>query len=362
MKPSATMTDVAKAAGVSKATVSNAFNRPHLLAPGLLERVEDAAREIGYFGPDPKGRILSSGRYGALGIVMPGVLGLSHSFENPYVRRFISGAASLCEERGVALTLISGTNGTRECGTRSALVDGFILHGVEQAEFIEPALRRRLPVVVIDYDPGPDVSSIQAENRAGGWLAARHLLQLGHRRITIVSTMYDDRSSVCHPPSGAARSLGAGFLYPTTGRIAGIADALNAAGLSIADLQIIEVSGFTRAQAHERGGIRMVFDRLKEATGIISLSGHLGLAVLDEARHRGIAVPSQLSVVSFGGGGEDEYSSPPLTVVRSPVFQKGRSAAQILLDGGPAQHLVLPYELVVRGSAAPPPASLPALS
>ena len=366
MKTSVTMTDVARAAGVSKGTVSNAFNRPDLLAPGLLERVREAAREVGYHGPDPKGRILSSGRYGALGVVMPGVLGISHSLENPYVRRFLSGVSSFCEERGTALTLVSGANGARECGARSALVDGFILHGIEQAEFIEPALRRKLPVVVIDYDPGPDVSSIRAEDRAGGWLAARHLLELGHRRIAIVSTMYEDRSSVFREPSAGPRNLSAGFLYPTTARIAGISDALNAAGLSLGDLPIIETSGFTREQAHERGGVRLLFDRAPEVTGIICLAGHLGHAVLDEARWRGIKVPSQLSVVSFGGGGEEEYANPPLTVVRTPVFEKGRAAARLLIDGGPAQHLVLPFELVSRASTAVPPhslvASLPALS
>lgn len=366
MKKSVTMNDVATAAGVSKGTVSNAFNRPNLLAPGLLERVREAAREVGYHGPDPKGRMLSSGRYGALGVVMPGVLGISHSLENPYARTFLSGVSSYCEEQGVALTLVTGAHGARECGAGSALVDGFILHGVEQAEFIEPAVRRKQPVVVIDYDPGPEISSIRSEDRAGGWLAARHLLQLGHRRLAIASTMYEDRRSIFREPSTGPRNLSAGFLYPTTARIAGISDALNAAGLSIGDLPIIETSGFTREQAHERGGVRLLFDRAPEVTGIICLAGHLGHAVLDEARWRGVRVPSHLSVVSFGGGGEEEFASPPLTVVRTPVFEKGRTAARLLLDGGPAQHLVLPFELVVRASTAPPPqpprASVPALT
>lgn len=364
MKSSVTMSDVAKAAGVSKATVSNAFNCPHRLLPVLLKRVEDAARSVGYFGPDPKGRILSSGRFGALGIVIPGNHGISDSFENPYVRRFLSGVASVCQEQGAALTLVAGADGTQECGARSALVDGFILHGVEQAACIEPAMRRKLPVVVIDFDPGPNVSSIRAEDRKGGWLAARHLLQLGHRRIAIVSTMYDDQVSVFHEPhapSACARALSAGFLYPTSARIAGISDALNAEGLSIGDLPIIEASGITRQQAHARGGIEMVFDRAPDVTAIICLAGHLGMAVLDVARRRGISVPADLSVVSFGGGSDEEYAGPPLTVVKTPVFEKGRTAARLLLDGGPRQHIILPFELVVRGSTAPPLARLPTL-
>jgi DNA-binding LacI/PurR family transcriptional regulator len=287
------------------------------------------------------------------------MLGISSALENPSVRRFLSGAASLCEEQGAAITLISGADGTRQCGTQSALVDGFIIHGVEQADSIVPALRRRLPVVVIDYDAGPDISSVRAEDRAGGWLAARHLLRLGHRRIAIVSTMYDDRPSAFHGSLGRERSLAEAFRYTTSARLAGISDALYAAGLSIDDVPIIEARGYTWEQALSRQGIAMVFDRAPFATGIICLAGHLGLAVLEEARRRGIDVPSTLSVISFGGSPEEELSSPPLSVVRTLVFEKGRAAARIALEGGPEQHLVFPFEVVVRGSTAPPLPWLP---
>ncbi|HPG21541.1 MAG TPA: LacI family DNA-binding transcriptional regulator [Amaricoccus sp.] len=359
MKSSVTMMDVARAAGVSKATVSNAFNRPELLVPALRERVEKAAREVGYAGPDPKGRVLSSGRVHALGVVLPGMLGISNALENPYVRRFLSGVASLCTEKGIALTIISGADGTRQCGAETALVDGFILHGVEQVESMAPALRRKLPVVVIDYDAGPEVSSVRAEDRAGGWLAARHMLQLGHRRIAIVSTMYDDRPSQLHGPGKKDRRLEAPFLFTTSSRIAGISDALYAAGLSIDDVPIVEASGSTRDEVLAREGVAMLLDAAPSATGIICLAGHLGMAVLDEARRRGIAVPSALSVISFGGSPDEKRTSPPLTVVQTPVFEKGRAAARIALEGGPKQHLVLPFGLVIRGSTAAPLPWLP---
>ncbi len=361
MKTSVTMQDVARAAGVSKATVSNAFNRPEMVMAALRDRIEAAAREVGYAGPDPKGRVLSSGRVNALGVVLPGILGISNALDNATVRRFLAGVASLCEEQGAALTVISGADGTRQCGSQSALVDGFIILGVEQAESIVPALRRRLPVVVVDYDAGPEVSSVRAEDRSGGWLAARHLLQLGHRRIAVVSMLHDDRPSVFHESVGAERRLAARFLYTTSARLAGIADALYAAGLSIDDVPIIEASGFTCEQALSRRGVAMVFDRAPSATGVICLSSHLGLAVLEEARRRGVEVPSTKSVISFGGAPEEALSIPPLSVVQTLIFEKGRAAARIALEGGPEQHLVLPFELVVRGSTAPAPPSLPAV-
>ncbi|TPE53597.1 LacI family DNA-binding transcriptional regulator [Amaricoccus solimangrovi] len=357
-----TMQDVAEAAGVSKATVSNAFNRPELLMPALRARVEKAVRDLGYRGPDPRGRMLSSGRMNALGVVLPGAAGISNALENASVRRFLAGAASLCEERGIALSIISGADGSRTCGARSALVDGFVILGAEQAGSLLPVLSRGLPAVVVDHDAGPEVSSVRAEDRAGGRLAARHLLELGHRRLAIVAPLYDDRPSVRHDSVCAERILGERFRYTTSARLSGIADAVHAAGLSMDDVPIIEASGFTREQALARGGLALLFDRAPAATGIICLSGHLGLAVLEEARGRGIDVPAALSVISFGvGAEEEERSGPPLSVARTPAFEKGRAATRIVLEGGPVRHLALPFELAVRRSTArPAPPPLPA--
>ena len=359
MPRAVTMQDVATHAGVSKATVSNAFNRPQLLQPALRAKVEAAARELGYHGPDPKGRILSSGQYGAIGVVLPGKLGITNAFANPYIRTFLSGVASLCEERGKSMTVISGADGAKTCGARYAPVDGFILHGMEQAEAAKPALRRNLPVVVIDFDTEEDTSSIRSEDRAGGWLAARHLLQLGHRDIAIALAIFDDQPSAFHEPNKAPPNLRSAFPFPTSARIAGISDALHAAGLSIDAMPIIEVSGFTRHLAQERGGIAMLFDRAPQVTGVITLAGHLGLAVLDEARRRGLGLPNDLSIVTFGGSPDESDASPPLTAVQTQVYERGRAAARMLLDGGPKEHLVLPFELVVRGSTAPPRTRLP---
>jgi DNA-binding LacI/PurR family transcriptional regulator len=188
-------------------------------------------------------------------------------------------------------------------------------------------------------------------------LAAQHLLELGHRRIAVVSSIHDDRPSVFHESIGAARTLTGSFLYTTSARLAGISDALNAAGVSIDDVPLIEASGFTREQALSRRGIALVFERARSATGIICLSGHLGLAVLEDARRRGIDVPSALSVISFGEWLGEE--SPLLTVVQTHVVEKGRAAARIVLEGGSGQHLVFPFQVVARGSTARPAPCLP---
>ena len=93
-----TLLDVAKAVAVSKSTVANAFNRPERVRPELLARIEAAARELGYAGPDPKGRMLSSGKVNAIGVVPFGRFGVAAFFKHPYQREFLAGVAQACED------------------------------------------------------------------------------------------------------------------------------------------------------------------------------------------------------------------------------------------------------------------------
>ena len=131
MRKSVTLLDVAKAANVSKSTVANAFNRPKLLRPQLLARIEAAAAELGYAGPNPQGRVLSLGQVNAIGLVPFGRFGVSQFFKTPFQRDFLAGVAQACEERGVGLSLVSARDDQDAWGIRSALVDGFIFTGVD---------------------------------------------------------------------------------------------------------------------------------------------------------------------------------------------------------------------------------------
>src|ERR1700755_1055988 len=106
MRKTVTLLDVAKAANVSKSTVANVFNRPKRVRAEVVTRVKAAARELGYAGPDPKGRLLSNGRVNAIGIVPPADAGYSWVFRNFYMSELLHGVANACEPRGVALTLL----------------------------------------------------------------------------------------------------------------------------------------------------------------------------------------------------------------------------------------------------------------
>src|SRR5690348_5773088 len=123
-----TLADVAAQLGVSRTTVSNAYNRPDQLSPKLRDRVLAAATELGYAGPDPMARGLRRGRTGSLGLVFDQPL--TYAFTDPAAALFLSGMAAGLEEHGAALSIIprmpDGPEGSAEM-VRSALVDGYML-------------------------------------------------------------------------------------------------------------------------------------------------------------------------------------------------------------------------------------------
>lgn len=352
MLKTVTLLDVAKAANVSKSTVANAFNRPKSVRAELLERIEAAARDLGYTGPDPKGRMLSLGKVNAIGVVPFGRDGISQFFRFSYQQQFLAGVAQLCDERGVGLSLVSSRDDQDAWGIKNALVDGFIFTGVDQIGLLEGE-RRRLPFVVMDLSGDSAISSVNTENRDGSRQVTRHLLGLGHRRFAIASSMYSFRAPVFHPPSTTERQF-VDTGPPLLEKIDGIADALAEAGLSINEMPMVETCG-TREEAEAFGsGIATMLDLAPEATAVIALTDSIAIRVLQEAQQRGINVPRDLFVVGFDDGPDAAASEPPLTTVHVSAVENGRAAAQLLLNGGPPRKVITPVHLVIRDSSAPP--------
>ena len=354
MARAVTLLDVAKVAGVSKTTVGNVFSRPERVRPTLRAHVAAVAREIGYTGPDPRGRLLSSGKANAIGVVPPADASYSWVFSDPYMGEFLTGVAQICEQRRVGLSLITAKDSQGAWAIRNAVVDGFILSSIEQAEFIEPAMRRKLPFVVMDVDGGADISSVRVDDRAGARQLTRHLIYLGHRRFAVASISRKPIAPVVHLPGRWRRLVAA---YPgDLDRMAGVADALAEARLSLDDVLIVEACG-TDEERHlyGHGGAEMLLDNARDVTAIIALSAPLASSILAAAWHRGIRVPEQVSVAGFDDPPEAALAHPPLTAIRQPVAEKGRIAARLLFEPETGRHVVLPVELKIRSSTAPPP-------
>jgi DNA-binding LacI/PurR family transcriptional regulator len=230
---------------------------------------------------------------------------------------------------------------------REAVVDGFMIGSTGDRDLIENASNRRLPFVVMDVSPDPAIHTISIEARAGAYAAAQHLTALGHRRIAIVSVRRTRGGPIVHPP-GTGRRIQDGIELDHE-KLDGYADALAAAGLSLDDCPIVE----TLPSDPEAG--RAILDAAPDATGLLVMSDRQALTILAEAATRNISVPGRLSIIGFDGVPETAMTTPPLTTVAQPVREKGRLAAQILIEGGPPRQLTLGVELLQRGSTGPAP-------
>jgi len=341
----ATLATVAEAVGVSRMTVSNAYNRPDQLSAELRERILAAARELGYSGPNPVARTLSRGETGSIGFVVD--YPLTRAFTDPATVLLLQGLAAGCEERGLGLTLVPRIVGRDAALVQSALVDGFVLLCTRMDDPRIHAVRdRRLPYVLIDYAPAPGLRVVGIDDTGGARAAAEHLVSLGHRDYGIVMPYPDTATFAADAVRLVDRHVGAS-------RLAGWRQGLTAGGIDWDTIPLAASDGGSR-EAGRRAAARLL-DRADRPTAIIALSDLLAFGVIDAAADRGIAVPDQLSVVGFDDVPEAARATPPLTTVNQPHMRKGSEAVRLLMEEDAPATVELPIELVVRASTAPVP-------
>ena len=335
--------DVAHLAKVSRSTASNVFSNPQRVRPELRERVEKAAKKLGYAGPDPKAQILRAGKINSIGVAPFGQWGVADSLGNPVFSQFLLGIAEACDEVGASMVIIPDKPGQRNIA--SALVDGFILGRIEHMSQLEPAQLRRLPFTVVDFNAGPSINSVTVDARAGARAAAEHLIQLGHRKFGIVSFLRGLGPARYFPPASGRSPEMAGTQIDQE-KLQGYTDAFAAAGLNIDDVPIVQALPWDHAASAQ------ILDAMPAATAILSMSIMQAIAVVREARHRGRHVPRDLSVVGFNDIPEAILCDPPITTVDALAIEKGRVAARLVLTKGtPIQHVLSP-RLLLRGSTA----------
>jgi DNA-binding LacI/PurR family transcriptional regulator len=342
-----TLADVGRLAGVSRGTVSNVFNHPELVRSDVRKRVEAAAHQLGYDGPDPRGRVLQDGKFNAIGFMPPGAYAIADVIRSPYTRELVLGVSQACDEAGATLSLVNGTDETRTSTIRGALVDGFILGHSADIDLIASAQRRRLPFVILESDAGPNVNSIRIDGRSGALMAVRHLVGLGHRHFAILSVRRTFGPPIFHLPGSGRGTITAGFQLDHE-RLQGFAQGLAEISLSIDDVPIIETT------PGEPSAGAVVFDRVPQATAILTMSDWQAITVLDEAVRRGIDIPGHVSVVGFDGTAESARTTPPLTTVAQDIAGKGRLAAAMVFANAAPKQIVMPVELVIRSSTAGP--------
>jgi DNA-binding LacI/PurR family transcriptional regulator len=342
--------DVAQRLGVSAVTISNAFNRPDQLSPGLRERVLKAAADMGYAGPDPSARMLRTGHAGAIALYNHDPI--TYLLEDPVAIGFMGGVAEICQERQTGLLVLPGAATARGGPTAidTAAVDGFILYALaEDDPGLPRVLARRQPVVAVDVGPVAGAAGVGIDDRAAAAVAAEHLLQLGHRSLAVIAMEFhaDGRSGLADRPRIETASF-----RVTRQRWQGYADACARFGIDPATVPVYETVG--NAEHGAEAGARVLLDRGSERrpTAILAMSDRLALGALRAAGQLGLHVPEDFSIVGFDDIPQAREVGTGLTTIRQPSREKGRVAAKLLLDGRTAggEMILLPTELVRRGS------------
>jgi DNA-binding LacI/PurR family transcriptional regulator len=345
----ATLASLAAELGVSRTTVSNAYNRPDQLSAELRKRVLDTARRLGYPGPDPVARSLRTRQAGAVGLLLTDAL--AFAFEDPGALGFLEGLAQSCQEAGRGLLLVPPAAGPAEANAvHRAAVDGFVVYSVPDDDpQLAAVLRRPVPTVVCDQPVVSGVDRVAIDDRAAMVGVAKHVLELGHRRVGVLCMRLGRERTVGLISPSRQREA---HSYVQRARLAGLRDAFTEAGLVWPSVPVVEC--FDHTLADGQAGAAALLDHDPQLTAIICTSDVLALGVLAEADRRGdVRVPEDLTVTGFDGIPEAERIG--LTTVRQPMVEKGRTAGRLLFDHGDGPRtVVLATELSVgRTSAAP---------
>lgn len=346
MRP--TLQTVADAVGVSRSTVSNAYSRPDQLSPELREKILEAAQRLGYSGPHPAARSLRKGRVGAIGVLFSAEL--SYAFTDPYAVQFLRGLAETAERHSTGLLLIPLTaDGESTTNTvQNAVVDGFCAYCVpDWHEALDAVQSRGLPMVSAEWrqDAEPETLTVGIDDRAAARTAARHLMDLGHRRIAIIAHWIGPV-----PVTGPVRLARPEDVphHVTRERLMGYSS-----GIDFEWSDVVTVSAARNSRAEGAAAAASVLDRAPRPTAVLVAADLLALGVLDALEARGLRPGRDVSVVGFDD--IPEASTARLTTIRQSALDKGRIAGELLLNP-PAtadRHVVLPTELIVRASTGP---------
>lgn len=349
----ATLASLAAELGVSRTTVSNAYNRPDQLSAPLRARVLEAARRLGYPGPDPVARSLRTRKAGAVGLLLTEAL--SYAFRDPAAICFLEGLALACEQAGQGLLLVPVSPEHADvAAVHQAGVDGFVVYSVRDDDpHFKAVLERPLPTVVCDQPTGVQgVDRVSVDDRAGMLELTRYVTGLGHRRVGVLCM----RLGGSRNDGEASLDRQASATYPVQReRLGGIRDGLSEVGVEWADVPVYE-----RFDHSEDAGLAAAAALLAahpDLTAIMCTSDVLAIGALRHAAERELRVPEQITITGFDGVPEGGRSG--LTTVRQPLRDKGRVAGELLLERGDRnrpRQVTLPTELVIgRTSAEPRP-------
>jgi len=328
----ASIKEVAREAGVSIGTVSNVLNRPDAVAPATRQRVLEAITALGYVRND-SARQLRAGRSRTIALVVLDVA-------NPFFTDVARGAEAAAEDSGAMVIVCnSGEDAARERRHLDQLEEqrvlGVLITPIDDGpdSRVEQLIDRGMPVVLVDRGSGhPSRCSVAVDDVLGGRLAGTHLLEQGHRQVAYVGGPFGIRQ--------------------VADRHAGIAGAL----ADRAELRVVETANLTVAAGRQAASELAGLDPDHRPTAVFCANDLVALGILQELTLRGLRVPDDIAIVGYDDIEFAAAAATPLSSVRQPREQLGRTAAHLLLEelndpDHQHRHVVFKPELVVRQSS-----------
>ena len=304
-----TRNDVAREAGVSPAIVSYVTNNgPRPVAPETYKRVIEAIEKLGY-KPNAIARSLRLQRTSIIGLILPDT-------QNPYFAEVVRGVEKIAFQHGYSIILCHSDYSLEQEIRYVNVLDSERVAGVLWFPATDNAKPHQLlsesgvPVVILDrIVGGVQAHFVVADNFRGGYLATKHLIELGHRRIGCISRPLD--------------------LYHSQERVRGYRAALADHGL-LDDPSLIVKGGFRLEDG--RTAALQLFDRQPSPTGIFAYNDFMAIGALRAASERGLRVPNDVSIIGFDDIPQSAFTVPALTTIRQPKLEMGCRGAELLLN------------------------------
>ncbi|MGQ9629441.1 MAG: LacI family DNA-binding transcriptional regulator [bacterium] len=334
-----TIKDIARRVGVSHTTVSRALNDSPKVKEETKLRIRKVAEELKYV-PYTSARGLALGKTYNIGLV---VLYNIAEFPPGFLFDISKGIVEEVNKYGYNLTLffdnLKKSNAIPPKLLRGNLLDGVILLSVEekQEQFIYDLSAMPKPLVVVNkVIPDLELNYVVADDERGGYLATKHLIDLGHTRIGIIN------GPICFSTS--------------VNRLRGYKRALEEGGLTYEEDLYCE-GGFTKDGGHI--AMAKLLNSPSPPSAVFAANDLMAVGAMAEIKRRGLKIPQDIAVVGFDDETFAEHVDPPLTTVRKPRHQMGVEAAKIILEeisGGKGKPVkkVLRTQLIVRRSCGAP--------
>ena len=336
-----TLKDIAQEACVSITTVSNVVHkRKNRVSPELMEKIQEIINRE-YYIPSMAARTLANNASPIIGIINHLMSRHSGGFMvDPFHNTFIGSIEACVSEMGYFI-MVRTVEDSRELKAiyRNWNLAGMIFTGLFRDDFFETIREIGIPYVLVDsYIDMPEVCSVGLEDKNGGYLATRYLLEHGHCVIAFTSPYIRENSVVAQRLDGYKQALGE-FGIPFDPELVFAQDTSIGVGVRFGE------------------GVRLghLLSRKKEITGIFATADILAAGIMAGLRERGVNIPNEKSIVGFDDNYLCQITYPQLTTIHQDVEEKGIVATEMMVDQLQRKpilkkNVILPVRLVERDS------------